>query len=701
MSKNKMNKGTLAIASRILGFGSRNGTKVSGTTFAVAVGFVFTAIVYFIAQILSWYGFNDWTHGSRNVLIVNAPESFVEYANVHEPECKLIYDSWDAIYDYNHMLDTMKEEGLGVALVFDEESHEILTYYRAESPDYAYIRTNFVEGWLQTYFAHTIPGYNSSSGWGIATDSISTEPDLPGNQRFERAMAQTFIPLIIFIAILYAAMSSGTEAVAGQKERGTFAGLILSPMKRSDIVLGFTYGVLVKTMIPALILEFIVWYPAYLSIGSLIGVFTLTLSLAFLVAALTIMISIMNDSVTSAQTAFLPVFFVLVIVAVTCINDASEAAPFYYYLPVYGQFYGIGACLNHEASVPGVIVSSVLTAGMGIAMTFVSTKLLYNERFIVSYSSAEKAPSKDKLLPKIFDKIFGLFDVIVYPLAVLSIYQLLAMIPVVVAYMKDPAYSSFIADMRDVSTLPDVIIKATEVLGIFMNDSRFLALMTVGYFLIIFTYMIRARGLRGIGLKRRGFGVQYVVGAVCGVLMISGVFGLLCCTGLCRPGSFGLPEGTTLTFIFSLLMWFPQGAAEEVMFRGYMIPKLQGLVGKPMAIIISSILFSIFHTMNAGFNFVALLNIFLFAILFALIYEMTGSIAFTCAAHTMWNMFQGSIYGLSVSGNATLSLLNSDYTGAEFGPEGTLEATAVIVVCLVIALLLRRKLSARQTLPSC
>lgn len=696
---NKDKQGIRAIAFQTIGLGNREGTKVSGMTFILAVGFIFTFLLYLFASMLSWWGLNDWTYGNPDILIINPPDSLIEYASVHIPDKPVTYDTYDAVYDYNHILEMMKSKSAGVALVFNEEEHEILTYYRVDSPDYANFRTRFVDGWLETYFMHTIPNYNVQDKYEISEVPIPTESNIPYSLRFAKSMAKTFVPLIIFIGIMYAAMSSGTEAIAGQKERGTFLSIILSPLERSSIVLGFTLGVFVKTLIPALLLSLVVFLPVYFSLAALIGMVLLTSSLAFLIAALTILISIMNNTVTASQTAFLPVFFVLIIVAVTCINESSDVAAFYYYLPVYGQFYGIGSSLNHEAHFLGIIVSSLLTFAIAFGMTYLSTRLISNERFIVSYTSADKKTTNDKLLPKVLSKIIGLFDTIVYPLAVLSIYQLLSMIPVVIAYMKDPDYSSFIANLQGVSTVPEVITKTTQILGIFMNDSRFLALMTIGYFLIIFTYMIRAKGLRGIGLKKEGFIRQYSLGCLWGIGMMSLVFALLCLTGLCKPSSFGISKGSALTFIFSLLMWFPQGASEEVMFRGFMIPRLKTMFNRPIAIIISSLLFSLFHTMNAGFSPLAFVNIFLFAVLFALIYELTESIAFTCAAHTMWNLFQGSIYGLSVSGNATTSLLTSNYTGAAFGPEGTIEATIVIVIALAVVII-GKKFFGRQALKS-
>ena len=69
----------------------------------------------------------------------------------------------------------------------------------------------------------------------------------------------------------------------------------------------------------------------------------------------------------------------------------------------------------------------------------------------------------------------------------------------------------------------------------------------------------------------------------------------------------------------------------------------------------------------------------------------------TSAMHTAWNLTQGNIYGLQVSGNdAANSVFTAVYdknassliTGGAFGPEGGLATTAVAVVCLIIVTVL-------------
>ena len=72
----------------------------------------------------------------------------------------------------------------------------------------------------------------------------------------------------------------------------------------------------------------------------------------------------------------------------------------------------------------------------------------------------------------------------------------------------------------------------------------------------------------------------------------------------------------------------------------------------------------------------------------------------TSAMHTAWNLTQGNIYGLQVSGNEASNTVikvlygsnaNPLITGGAFGPEGGLATTAVTAVCLVIVIMLLAK----------
>ena len=711
MSKNKGQ----AITRNMIRKNGRGGTQICGTTFLLALGFVWTVIVCMYAAVLYYVGFNDYTFSSRYIVAVNAPESFRTYEDLYPYEESIIfYEEWGAPYDFMKMSEFMHEHAAGIVIVFprgfDDQiksgiNPEVLSYYRTDTLDYKGLRDNFNDDYLAGYKRYLTDVFNlpeQSDSWNVTRGDIPTNGGMPGYMLFARAMGRNFIPILLFIALLYAAMSNGTEAISGQKERGTFSRILLTPVPRKDIIKSFTNGVFISASIPALvIIAFAFLIPFYRHLTSLLPLILLTLSLSLFISALTVMISVMNDTVSSAQTAFLPVFFILVSVAVTCINGGSDPERFYYYLPVYGQFYGLGDAFNGEPHIIASTVCSALTASLALIVTLISTKILSSEKFTSpSPSEDENAGNTPTLFSSFIDSAIGMFDVIFFPLFILSVFQIIAMIPIAVVYTGNPVYSDFIADLANVSTVGEIMGKAMEIIGIFMNDSRFLALMSLSYILIILSCMHKAKGPANVGLIRKDFGKLYVTGLIYGTVLMTLVFIALIITGKADVHGIQMPSPKTL-FMFSVIMWIPQGAAEEVMFRGYMIPKVKSLfknnekAGRIAAIAISSAMFSVSHAFNGGFNLTALVNIFLFAVLFALIYERTGSIALTCAAHTMWNMFQGNIFGLSVSGNETVpSIIETDYTGSDFGPEGTLEATLVIMAALVLfAVMTRRKQS--------
>ena len=487
------------------------------------------------------------------------------------------------------------------------------------------------------------------------------------------------------------------------------------------IILGYLGGVVLKTLIPAFIIATLsVLLAQQFSIGAFISIYIYIFVLAVFIASVTILISVINDTVVSAQTAFLPVFLILVAVCVTCIQSVAEREDFYMFMPVHGQFYGIGDVLTGSINVPGLAVSSLATLILSAIIIFVTVKLLHSERYTVSIDTVDakevrryREGGRSSVL-EYFNKATDSFSYFItelfYPLIVLSFYQFLAMIPVVVAYMRKPEYSSFIQDLQNVGSVNDIFNKTFEIFGIFFKDPLFLGMMTLGYILIIVTYFIHAGRVWKIkGIKNKigacGYPLtsgkhiakNYCLGFLFGFLMMTATVGIMRLTGQLTFGGFNLSVSGLGAFIFNLFMWFPQGASEELMFRGYMIPAFNKRYKVAVGVIVSSIVFSAFHSLNPGFTPLASVNLVLIAVLFALVYLYTGDIWMTSAMHTAWNLTQGNIYGLQVSGNEASNTVfkivytnkaTSLITGGAFGPEGGLATTAVTCICMVIIIIL-------------
>lgn len=148
-----------------------------------------------------------------------------------------------------------------------------------------------------------------------------------------------------------------------------------------------------------------------------------------------------------------------------------------------------------------------------------------------------------------------------------------------------------------------------------------------------------------------------------------------------------------LLFILGLFpFWLLQGGTEEVATRGWLLTRIATRTNLPLAIAISSSLFGILHMGNAGVTFLSVLNIILDGMLAALLFIYTDSIWLVVAQHGTWNYVQGNLLGFQVSGTGADASIFSftmgsgpDWlTGGEFGAEGSIITTLVLLVSLVI-----------------
>ncbi len=148
-----------------------------------------------------------------------------------------------------------------------------------------------------------------------------------------------------------------------------------------------------------------------------------------------------------------------------------------------------------------------------------------------------------------------------------------------------------------------------------------------------------------------------------------------------------------LLIVLVIPAWMVQGAAEEVLTRGWLLPVLAVRHGLGIGLFASAVLFAALHVLNPGLTSLALLNLFLFGVFAAMYALREGSLWGVCGCHSAWNWALGNLLGLSVSGtsagNSLLSLRLEGatfLTGGAFGPEGGWGVTFSLLLALVVLL---------------
>lgn len=199
---------------------------------------------------------------------------------------------------------------------------------------------------------------------------------------------------------------------------------------------------------------------------------------------------------------------------------------------------------------------------------------------------------------------------------------------------------------------------------------------------------IDRRPLASIGLSTRRPAMEWVRGLGVGAGLMLLAVGLMAASGSIAPDSVRVDNGARLSGVLGTLLFFLiQGPAEEVVFRGYLLPTLSARGNTALGVGISSLLFSALHALNPHFGMLPIINLLAAGVMFALYALVEEGLWGVFGIHTAWNWVQGNVLGLPVSGGQfgpTLLHLREagpDWlTGGAFGPEGSLPVTLLLVM---------------------
>ena len=207
-------------------------------------------------------------------------------------------------------------------------------------------------------------------------------------------------------------------------------------------------------------------------------------------------------------------------------------------------------------------------------------------------------------------------------------------------------------------------------------------------FIIVFLFrkLIDKASLNSLGFTWKGYRAHAATGFFLGPLLIGlGTFVFILTKNL---------EWTDLQtdvnpLMLTLGMMIIIAFAEELVFRGYILNNLMQSMHKWIALLLSAIIFSLFHSNNPSVAPLSLVNLFLGGLVLGVNYIYTKNLWFGILLHFTWNYYQGSLLGYGVSGLALPSLAQHQRSGSEwltggaFGFEGSLVCTLICVPAVI------------------
>ena len=217
-------------------------------------------------------------------------------------------------------------------------------------------------------------------------------------------------------------------------------------------------------------------------------------------------------------------------------------------------------------------------------------------------------------------------------------------------------------------------------------------LLAAAVMLIVYKLIIRHLGERPRDdLSGPGSVRELSFGLLIGAVLFSAIVGIAALLGVYRITGLGVWAFLGLALINDGLV---PAVGEELLFRAIIFRWTEEFAGSWIALILSAVLFGASHLWNPSATWVAAGAIAVEAgLLLGASYMLTRRLWMPMGIHASWNVTQGEVYDIPVSGNPAHGLLDARLegppllTGAGFGLEASL--IAIVVATLFGCWLLR------------
>lgn len=293
--------------------------------------------------------------------------------------------------DVDKAKEDIKNEKLDALVVFPENFDQLISS-REEIPSVIIycnsVRTESQEAY--TAVASVLEQYENrlSNLFDVTMGNLAEEKELIGT------VMSAILPMLLIVMMFTGALSVTPESIAGEKERGTIASLLVTPAKRSHIALGkilalsliallsglsSTVGVLAS--IPRIMGDAVIPGGVSYTFGDYALLALVIMSTTVLLVGILSIVSAFAKTVKEATSWASPLMFVAIAISFTTMF-ATTSSPFAYIVPLYNS----AQCMSSVFSFSVVPLNFVITIIANIIYTvlcvIVLAKMFNSEKIV-------------------------------------------------------------------------------------------------------------------------------------------------------------------------------------------------------------------------------------------------------------------------------------------------------------------------------
>lgn len=297
----------------------------------------------------------------------------------------------------------LKNKEADVLIVFPEAFTELVSAYdvttgmAAPNVEIFYNSTESESEKMYSILTEMLDAYESALTNKFDVNAGEGEYDMASEKDVAGQIFSMLLPMLLMTFLFSGCISVAPESIAGEKERGTIATLLVTPMKRSALAL----GKIISLSCIALLSGASSFIGTMLSLPSLTGgevstaVYTvldyvlllgIILSTVLVLVALISIISALAKSIKEASTAVSPLMIlVMVISLIPMFGGEGQKGLGAFFIPLYNSvqcMHGIFSFAYEPVQMIITMVINVVAAGIlawGLTRLFNSEKVMFSK----------------------------------------------------------------------------------------------------------------------------------------------------------------------------------------------------------------------------------------------------------------------------------------------------------------------------------
>ncbi len=343
------------------------------------------------------------------VYIMNAPDSFLSFAQtagltgytVIDGSEKQAEDAKAGLYDALTDLVIVFPDGFEAQVTKEIDALDSIQTPSVElfynpSEDYSAqareVYMAYLDSYRQMLLGSRFRNYAAVEMFDVSDNLVQDEDKAAGK------MLGTMLPYFITMLIFASAMSLGVDMIAGEKERGTLAAMLLSPIKREQIVLGkvFSLSILAVMSAAVYIISMLIAFPMMMkNVGDgdvlsgmsvnftgaqIAQIVILMIGVVLLYVSIICMVAVFARNVKEASSYISPVYILVIVAGMITMYSSADGVFYKYLIPVYGSSMAFKDILTREITMPDFLATTISTYAVAVILVCIMTKAFNSEK---------------------------------------------------------------------------------------------------------------------------------------------------------------------------------------------------------------------------------------------------------------------------------------------------------------------------------